>query len=184
MLCAGCASAAGPASADFTAQTDQEQAVWEAVLRTFVSSSTRQLVVRDSAYARPARTIASARLLRRFREASPELVESFIDANSNSRPLPAFSDIGLPVRRVGDAELAPFVNADDPYEFWSAFYEAYAESPGLIRLSRVGIDPSKNLALVSVSHTCGSLCGTGKYTLLSRASGEWEVIDEWVVLIS
>jgi hypothetical protein len=117
-------------------------------------------------------------------QASGDLLQSFLEANASSRLLPSFSEIGVPVRRVGAAELAPLVSPGDPDAYWRAFYEAYPNSPGIIRLSRVGIGSGGTLALISVAHTCGTLCGSGRYLLLSKASGEWEVIDQWVVVVS
>jgi hypothetical protein len=153
-------------------------------LSTFVADSTRQLVVRDSANPLPRRVIDDRELLRRFPEASEDLVGSFIDANSLGRVMPRVDDAAVPVLYITQAALAPFESAGNPNDYWEAFYAAYPGSPGLIRLSRVGFDRSSGHAMVFVSHWCGGRCGSGAYTLLSRNGEGWVVIDRWVVVVS
>jgi hypothetical protein len=167
------------------AQVDEEERVWAAVLATFVEEGTQQLVVFDSTLAIPGRVVEWQEVPGRLPDAGREVIRSFVRVNGTSRFLPDFSGLGLPVIRVRDADLAPIREAaGNPTEYWEAFYAAYPDSPGLIRLSRVGVDPSREQALVWVTHQCGGRCGTGSYLLLSKANGSWVVTARSVVTMS
>lgn len=182
LLSAACVSV-GPA-VPATPAPDPEELVWAAVLRTFVTDSTAQVVVADSTLAFASELKYATELPRRLPGIGPELLPSFAEANASRRALPGFPALSVPVVRVGEAGLARFRTGGSPDTYWEAFYAAYPDSPGLIRLSRVGFDPERQQALVFVSHVCGGRCGRGVYLLLSDASGSWEVIGksgEWVM---
>lgn len=75
--------------------------------------------------------------------------------------------------------LFPFDNGD----YWSAFYERYPNSQGIIEVSRVGFNPKRNQALLCLSQGCGDLCGAGYYVLLAKDRDGWSVkhkVTQWV----
>lgn len=67
---------------------------------------------------------------------------------------------------------------------WKGFYEKYPKSSGFWRFSLVGYNQSKEEAVVYVSHSCGSLCGTGHLYLLRRINGHWSVENRLMLWIS
>jgi hypothetical protein len=67
---------------------------------------------------------------------------------------------------------------------WEAFDKKYPHSKGLIAFSRVGFNISKDQALVYVSQSCGSRCGTGKYYVLSKDGSGWRIRSEFLFLQS
>jgi hypothetical protein len=58
---------------------------------------------------------------------------------------------------------------------WQDFYKEYPESGGYWIFSRPGYNSALNEALLSVSHWCGELCGTGYVYFLTKQNGEWKV---------
>ena len=182
LFSAACISGRRSSEVDRLAQVDPEHAVWASVLATFISDSTRQLVIVDSARPIPERIINGQTLSARFPEINAEFIRRYVEANASSRAMPAFADVEVPVVRVTDAALAPFRGAGGPNEYWNGFYGTYPDSPGLIRLFRVGFDPLMEQALVFVTHSCGGRCGSGTYTLLSKVNGVWVVVGRSVAL--
>ena len=66
---------------------------------------------------------------------------------------------------------------------WPAFYKRFPGSPGLVRLSRVGINADGTQALFYASHTCSGLCGGGEYVVMARRDGRWLIekeIETWI----
>jgi hypothetical protein len=75
--------------------------------------------------------------------------------------------------------LFPFDNGD----YWTAFYQRYPNSQGIIAVSRVGFNPKRNQALLCLAQGCGNLCGEGYYVLLTKDRGAWSVrhqVMSWV----
>jgi len=66
---------------------------------------------------------------------------------------------------------------------WPAFYKRFSGSPGIMKLSRVGISADGNQALFSASHECGGLCGGGEYVVMEKRDGRWLIereIEMWM----
>ena len=67
---------------------------------------------------------------------------------------------------------------------WPAFYKRFPGSPGVVRLSRVGINADGTQALFYASHMCGGLCGSGMYVVMERRDGRWVITKEIEMWIS
>src|SRR5215469_721922 len=67
---------------------------------------------------------------------------------------------------------------------WQEFYKRYPKSAGYWQFSRPGYNSTRDEALLYVSHSCGSLCGTGHLYLLSKQSGKWTVKNRVMLWIS
>lgn len=86
--------------------------------------------------------------------------------------------IGLkvPYTLLADFERSTFFQGDDPETGWSRFYRRFAESDGIIRVSRPALDPTGTQALVYLEFQCGAECGSGRMVNLQRAPGQgWRV---------
>jgi hypothetical protein len=84
--------------------------------------------------------------------------------------------------------LQPSLTIDLPYLFvdseslrkmfrqgrWDQFYRAYPESGGVLELSAVGFNQDKTVAVVYMGHSCGALCGGGKFHVLEKVGGKWQ----------
>jgi hypothetical protein len=66
---------------------------------------------------------------------------------------------------------------------WPAFYKRFPDSPGIVKLSRVGFSADGTQALFCASHTCGELCGGGWYMVMEKRGGHWVIereIEMWM----
>lgn len=63
------------------------------------------------------------------------------------------------------------------------FQRKFPRNMGLVVLSGVGFNPSKSQAVFYINHFCG-LCGGGRYVLMEKVAGVWQVRDEHYVWIS
>jgi hypothetical protein len=64
------------------------------------------------------------------------------------------------------------------------FYKKYPDAGGVWTFSRPGYNSARNEAVLSVSHWCGSLCGTGHLYFLARQNGQWKVRNRLMLWIS
>ncbi|MCA9311178.1 MAG: hypothetical protein KDA21_08230 [Phycisphaerales bacterium] len=84
---------------------------------------------------------------------------------------------GLPYFLLPPAEL-------DEYEpEHSMAIREQLHAAGYVRLTRVGFDLEKHLALVYFEHICG-LCGGGYFFLLEKTDGSWKIIEEAMTWVS
>jgi hypothetical protein len=65
-----------------------------------------------------------------------------------------------------------------------SFAEWFPGAGGIISLSRVGLDPRLDEALVATSFICGGLCGSGNRYVLRKRNGSWRVVNKWRVWVS
>ena len=182
-LAVACSSTVAMGQDRFANQGAQEELVWSKILSTIAGERHRLVVVEDSADLLVSDAVDRQLMLERLAALREETVESFVRVNAVPRALPEFQSLGIAVEHAGAADLAPFRAAADPDEYWRRFYARYPDSPGLVRLSRVGFDRAREQALVFVYHICGGRCGTGGYVLLSRAGEQWEVVGELGVFV-
>lgn len=182
-LAVACSSTVAIAQDRSANQTAQEEMVWSTVLSRIAGERYRLVVVEDSADRLVPDAIDRELLSERLTDLQAGTVESFARVNAVPRALPEFQLPGIRVQHAGVADLTAFRAAAGPDEYWRRFYVRYPDSPGLVRLSRVGIDPASEQALVFVHHICGGRCGTGRYVLLARSGEAWEVIGEHGVFV-
>jgi hypothetical protein len=90
------------------------------------------------------------------------------------------------------AQPRSFIPADSVYfEGWPSRNKAakpleqlFPGADGIISFSHVGFDSSLHQAIVSTSFVCGGLCGTGRYYVLKKRSGRWQIIGGSIVWVS
>jgi hypothetical protein len=75
------------------------------------------------------------------------------------------------LRSLLDAQL------NDEGVLWGSFQKYYPDSPGIISISSVGFNESKDRALVHVSFECGILCGGAHFYTLEKRHGIWQIIE-------
>jgi hypothetical protein len=67
---------------------------------------------------------------------------------------------------------------------WEEFYKKYPTAGGVWTLSRPGYNPTRNEAVLCVSHVCGSLCGTSHLYFLVKQNNHWKVQNRLILWIS
>jgi hypothetical protein len=63
------------------------------------------------------------------------------------------------------------------------FQKRFPHNLGMVALSGVGFNPTRNQAVFYIDHFCG-LCGGGRYVLTEKVDGSWRVRDEHYTWIS
>jgi len=63
---------------------------------------------------------------------------------------------------------------------WKNFYKKYPGSDGITKLSAVGFNAKKTIAIVYLGNQCGGLCGGGVYHVLRKNDGKWSLSDATV----
>lgn len=65
------------------------------------------------------------------------------------------------------------VNSIFKNESWNEFNNQYPDAKGFIKLSAVGYNPEKTVAVVYSGWRCGIRCGGGEYHVLQKKDGKW-----------
>jgi hypothetical protein len=96
----------------------------------------------------------------------------------HTRILPKFV---LPRRAT--VVLAPKSDIEPRLQGSPEFQKKFPHNMGFIILSGVGFNVSRTQAVFYIDHFCG-LCGGGRYVLMEKANGSWQVRDEHYTWIS
>lgn len=186
-----------PAAASETSESDQ-YAVYDAALNTYVSAGTNLLVIDNRGWAcdgkEPKLSKYEKRELKRTLDSyldqvskgMPGVTQETIEDFRGKRPVCLTPSFNLPVKYVfiSDQELDRIFSGGNKnlVEAWKEFRAKYPGSNGILSLSNVGFNREMNQALVEVDQTRGSLDGVGRFFLLKKESGRWEItgrLDVW-----
>jgi hypothetical protein len=58
---------------------------------------------------------------------------------------------------------------------WSKFKKHYPRASGFTVMSAIGFNGAHDQALLYVGTSCGDLCGSGYFVLLTKKDGQWQV---------
>ncbi|MCK4748698.1 MAG: hypothetical protein KAT15_16710 [Bacteroidales bacterium] len=100
-----------------------------------------------------------------------ELLEDWRKENGSTSLLQRKFDLSYEYNLVSKAELERYEGVN----FFSEFYRRYPDSNGLISVSRIGFDKSKNTALIHVVHSYGILGARFNFIVLKRTEGVWNI---------
>jgi hypothetical protein len=99
--------------------------------------------------------------------------EDFVRVNKSTWILTPLLKIAKPYDIVSVSELKTFspgvshVNEEDVWE------QHHPGAAGYFEFSAVGFNGDRTLALVSISHYCGTLCAGGSFHLMEKKDGKW-----------
>ena len=88
----------------------------------------------------------------------------------------------MPVLLLGHSSLDPLPRPN-PDKYWTAFYEKFPGTNGLISLSAVGYSADGNRGVLMVDVGCGGLCGNGYIVVVTREGDGWRIAhieNTWV----
>lgn len=124
-----------------------------------------------------------------FKEPYQRLVDRLLEQASDQVPAAMIRDFGeknrksrvvwpelsrhLPVSLLTLEERKGFFGGGSIDEGWNRFYAKYPGSPGIITVSRVGLDSDKPLALFYVAVGQASLLGYGQLHVLKKEGEVW-----------
>ena len=176
---AACATAPRPAAP--AAATDDEAAVYAAVIDHLVPAGGTALVIDSTAV--PRGPVAGDV----GRRASAELASRFAEANRAARPLPRSIPSSRTIRFTRRADLpffAPTAAGEELEARWRLFNERFPGAGGFHEFSAIGFDAARSSAILYTSHSCGGLCGSGSLVTLRRAAGRWQVAEAQTLWVS
>lgn len=165
--------------------TSEEYAVFDAVLSGgyLVPIPTGEIVVGDSALIPPASEFETHADDVRSSGVPTPVARDFHRRNQSPAPLRADRFAArLPVRLVSRTSLDSIFRAKG--DGWRRFYTRFPGSSGTISLSRVGFSADGTVAVLTVDHVCGFLCGEGHVVRLERRDGRWRVVDSQTTWVS
>jgi hypothetical protein len=111
-------------------------------------------------------------------EAEMQTIDNYLLVNKTRQEVKVWN-LGINYVIVRNSDLP----GDRLESFWEEFYKKYPNSSGLVFFSRVGFNERHDQAFVYVGRSCGGLCGSGDYVLLTKVNGQWVVTGEqnlWV----
>jgi hypothetical protein len=137
-----------------------------------------QLVIRDSTTVWRLETLVGdvSDALHKLPGVDNAAERDFEARNHEAHPLRALERLGLTTRvtLVPDQALSSLPRGN-PENYWSEFYKRYPGSAGHTALSAIGYNASADVAILIVTHGCGSLCGSGDVVALRRTDRGWRI---------
>jgi hypothetical protein len=111
-----------------------------------------------------------------------QVYRAFLDANLHASSFRRSFALPIPYQIVSSSEMHSIFGT--PGDIWGRYCEKYPNSPGLLRLSRVGFNSDGNQAALYVSIHCGGLCGGGYFVIMEKVDSNWKVVQEVQVWVS
>lgn len=155
-----------------------EYALFSAVLNHGLDRTATQAVIADTTTGDPARIVTGSVTDARAQElgTTPELLREWSRLNQRTFVLAREFTLPLPYVLLTEGDRDLLFRGDEPVAGWRLFFERYAGSSGVIRLSRAAFDTPGTHALVYLEFQCGPECGSGRLVQLTRdAAGAWQV---------
>jgi len=175
-------------------------AIYDAVIRkmfagdkvTFNLGGTKvtQLVIRDHTityFAFEKRENWDILVKPRFKQLSDDAIADYSLKAKSSVNLERKFGTHLSYKLISKKELDTRFGEQNPDYMdkkWKEFHESYPGSMGYISLSNIGLNSSKDKAVVYFEQWCGPLCGTGHVISLAKQDGHWEVVERARIWIS
>ena len=101
-----------------------------------------------------------------------EVIEAWRMENESTSLLQRKFDFEYKYHMVTRAELDEYQSES----FFSEFYKRYPDSNGLISVSRIGYDKTRNTALIHVIHSYGTLGANYYFIVLQKSTGGWDIV--------
>jgi hypothetical protein len=106
---------------------------------------------------------------------SQETLDSYVERNRKSVALRKLFKLNVKLQIVSYKKIESLFDMIELEEDWKTFYRMFPHSNGYIRFSRAGFNRAGDEAFVSTAWMRGSLYGEGRYVLLRKKDGQWNV---------
>lgn len=106
---------------------------------------------------------------------SQETLDSYVERNRKSVALQKLFKLNVKFQIVPYKKIESLFDMIELEEDWKTFYRMFPHSNGYIRFSRAGFNRAGDEAFVSTAWMRGSLYGEGRYVLLRKKEGRWNV---------
>jgi hypothetical protein len=178
---AGCAAEAQPSLAP------REAEVLSAVINHGLEAGVPMVVIAEQTTGDPAAIAADGEVVAAVvasLEIPPSLFADWARRNAAISRIDRPLNLAVTYKLLEAEAHAELFAGTDPAAGWRQFFERYAGTPGLLRVSHVGFDETGVHALVYFEHQCGADCGAGRLVHLARDSGAWQVKGGALVWLS
>lgn len=156
----------------------EEYAVYSAIIsQRFIEDRTRLIVITDPTCC-DILGVTKENLgfgIEQLAPFSQDTLENFTERNRETRHFKRLFTLSVPYRIVNYKRIEKLFDMIELEEEWKTFYRWYPRSNGYIRFSRVGFNKTRDEAIVSTGWMSGERSGEGRYFLLSKKSGKWQV---------
>ncbi len=107
-------------------------------------------------------------------EAAREFKNAIEDYKRHTEPmlLQRRFEIDKPYELVSTETIGTLVKNHN----WDDFYKRYPDSGGVIKMTAVGFNRQRTLAIVFTGSQCNNLCGQGSFALLKKTDGQWKPV--------
>lgn len=105
-----------------------------------------------------------------LRDVSEETLEDFVAKNLEPYPVEPDLDLGGSLVVLDDVEFQRVFRGADG---WDRFRQAFPDSDGTLRFSRVGLDRGVTQAVLYTGQQFDWSIGSSGYWLMSKSGGEW-----------
>jgi hypothetical protein len=109
------------------------------------------------------------------RSPSPETWDSYVERNRTSVRVQKVFGLKVALQIVPYKKIESLFDMIELEEDWKTFYRMFPHSNGYIRFSRAGFNRAGDEAFVSTAWMSGSLSGEGRYLLLRKKDGRWNI---------
>ncbi|MGC1659905.1 MAG: hypothetical protein WA737_07805 [Candidatus Acidiferrales bacterium] len=174
-----------------TVRDPDEYAVWSALLSAEVGNeNTHELIIVDhtiSTTKTPFTGLSWGMTTtgRRNPEVQPATRADFDSKNKEMAVIVSQFDLKWPFALVSDEELrAVFGDDSKDQAGWKRFYEKYPGALGVFAVSRVGFNAARDQAMVYEIYKGGYLSGHGKFLVMSKRNGQWQLEKEILMWLS
>jgi hypothetical protein len=123
----------------------------------------------DLNFGRPYQKLVDGLLRQASDQVPAEMIRDFCEKNRESRAVWPELTRRLPATLVTAKEVDAIFVAGT----WNAFYAKYPGSPGIITVSRVGLNRDKTMAFFYVGNQRASLAGDGRLHVLKKEGDVW-----------
>ena len=106
---------------------------------------------------------------------SQQTLDSYAERNRTSVALRKLFKLNVKLQIVPYKKIESLFDMIELEEDWKTFYRIFPHSNGYIRFSRAGFNRAGDEAFVSTAWMRGSLYGEGRYVLLRKKEGRWNV---------
>jgi hypothetical protein len=163
------------------------EAVEREVLTAFLSSGSgfqpgaTNYVVMGTTYSERVRSTATRlREEAKRRDASVrEAIEDLIHKSTTDLPVKTLTNQAAQVTVLSEEEFGSIVHGLGPAS-WAAFFQKFPGAGGTIRISRIGTDASKTVAILDVIESAHGI-GRTRFCLLRRDGQAWRLASERIL---
>lgn len=157
----------------------EEYAVWSTVIdQVFTDTETKLFVVLDQTSYQDSDDAGLHKWLQGLLKRSPELAASdlfadFLVRSKRSIHLQDKFTLDTDYVLVSEEQIDELLQKDS--DCWTGFHRKYPDADGLLRLSGVGFNQTRDQALVYVRVQMVGFSWKGKHVVLSKKDGQWTV---------